>query len=138
MKRAILLFAVLLTALATFSCGGNPEEKIETSLKAVQTTLPKDLGNGIIYSKAVYEKSEKTIVFGYTVDGLSDPFPEETVEAMKQAVIASLNVPAVAADPIWKMAAKAGASFRYEYALPSGASAGTFTLTPGEYQRRVQ
>ena len=125
----------LLLVLLTASCSGNPEEKIESSLKAIQATLPKEIGNHVIYNKALYEKDAKTIVFGYVVEDLEEPFPEPVITAMKQTVIASLGEPSVAADPIWRLAARAGATFRYEYTLSSGAPASTFTLSPAEYRR---
>ncbi len=127
-------FPVLLAAaLLAFSCVGNPEQKIESSLQQIQSTLPKDLGNGLSYIKAAYEKDSGTIVFGYAVSTLDTLLTVEQVEGLRQATIASLSNPSVAADPIWKLAARTGASFRYEYCLPDGREAGSFTLGPADY-----
>lgn len=132
MKRILLLFAA---ALLLFSCAGNPEEQIESSLKQIQSTLPKDLGSGVNYVQARYEKDTRTIVFGYTVEGLTEPFAPDALDVLKQVTLLSLNNPSVAADPIWKLAAKAGATFRYEYRLPDGSPAGSYTLSKREYAR---
>ena len=129
-------FLLALTAiLLLFSCTGNPEEQIESSLKQIQSTLPKDLGSGVTYVRAYYEKEPKTIVFGYTVEGLAEPFEADALDVLKQVTLLSLKDPSVAADPIWKLAAKAGATFRYEYCLPDGSPAGSYTLSRREYAR---
>ena len=135
MKFRILLLAACVAVLA--SCNHpQAEEEIISSLKQIQTTLPKDLGSGVTYQKAFYEKETKTIVFGYSVERLQEPFPQEAINVLKQVTITNLNQPAVAADPIWKLAARANATFRYEYFLPDGSPAGSFTLKKWEYRRR--
>jgi len=131
MRLRILLAALL--ALSAYACTSNPEAQIEQSLKQIQAALPKDLGGGITYTQAAYEKDTKTIVFGYTTEA-EGPFPEEMVAMLKNATLASLRSdPSVAGDPIWRLAAKAGATFRYEYCLPDGSPAGSFTLSQKEY-----
>lgn len=133
MKHGILV-TLLATALLA-ACTGNPEEKLESSLKAIQATLPKDLGNGVTYNIARYDKAAKTIVFGYVVENETEPFSPEVIALMKSTVIASLSDPSVAGDPMWKAAATCGASFRYEYELPAGGGpAGSFTIYPAEYR----
>lgn len=134
MKHGILV--TLLAAALLAACTGNPEEKLESSLKAIQATLPKDLGNGVTYNVARYDKASKTIVFGYVVEYAKEPFTPEVVDLMKTTVQASLSDPSLASDPMWKAAYQCGAAFRYEYELPAGGGpAGSFTLYPGEYGR---
>ena len=132
MKR---ILPALAAALLLLCCTGHPEEKIESSLKQIQSTLPKDLGSGITYERAYYEKAPRTIVFGYSVEGLTEPFNAEALNVLKQVTLLSLNDAAVAADPIWRLAAKAGATFRYEYYLPDGSPAGSYTLSKREFAR---
>ena len=132
MKRILL---ILTAGILLFSCAGNPEEQIESSLKQIQSTLPKDLGSGVTYVQARYEKESRTIVFGYTVEGITEPFPPDALDVLKQVTLLSLNDPSVAADPIWKLAAKAHATFRYEYCLPDGSPAGSYSLSKREYAR---
>ena len=132
MKRILLALAAI---FLLFSCTGNPEEQIESSLKQIQSTLPKDLGSGVTYVKAFYEKDTRSVVFGYTVEGLTEPFAPDALDVLKQVTLLSLKDPAVAADPIWNLAAKAGATFRYEYCLPDGSPAGSYTLSRREYAR---
>lgn len=131
--RLTLLAAATLIVLACNTA--RPEEQIVSSLQQIQSTLPKDLGSGVTYQKAFYEKETKTIVFAYSVENLQEPFPQDALNVLKQVTITNLGNPSVAADPIWKLAAKANATFRYEYCLPDGSPAGSFTLKKWEYRR---
>ena len=132
MKRFLI---ALLATLLLLSCAGHPEEKIESSLKQIQSTLPKDLGSGVSYTQAYYDRESNTIVFGYTVENLKEPFEADALEVLKQVTLLQRKNPSVASDPIWKLAAKAGAVFRYEYCLPDGSPAGSYTLSKREYAR---
>jgi hypothetical protein len=117
-------------ALLLTGCFGNPEQKIENALQQIQSTLPKDVGGGVSYIKAAYEKESGTIVYGYAISTLDTLLTAEQIESFRQATLASASV---AADPIWRLAAKTGATFRCEFCLPDGREAGSFILQPSDY-----